>query len=224
MHVKSIIGGISILSLLGLLTLSIGGFGFVASGVSTFSAGTVTWSENALVYNSTVLPCMMENAKALGMPATVVPRAICVTVRGAEGIAAGTDNVVDVTDLRAATAAFIYNFQLMNAQNLADACMAVWKLEVGNGTGLLGQPLTNCLENTGIDELNCTELTAWIDEHADAINSAMATACTQCGAPWDPNRPVPEFTFYTMLIFIFVATVILLINKRYVLWEASHAA
>ena len=211
LRVKGILSAIFIVALVSWAVMVFGRP--VVATVSTYSAEGVEWSEKALIYNSTVLPCMMDNAVAMGMPTTVKDKAMCVTVKGAEGIAAGTDNVVNVTDLRAATAAYVYNHGIMGANNLSVACSVVWKLEVGNGTGLLGQPLTNCLEGTGIAEVNCTELLAWIDENADVINSAMETACSDCDSSWDPERPVPEFSVLAMLVLL-VATTVLLAGKR----------
>ena len=129
----------------------------------------ITWSEQALTYNSTVLPCVMDNAVIMGMPAYVKPKAMCVVYQGAIVIASKTDKVVDVFDLRVAMV-----YYLMTRMNMP--CSTAKGLEEGT----LKPGMTNCLEGTGIPEMNCAEILSWINANQDLCEEAIVKASGKC--------------------------------------------
>jgi hypothetical protein len=169
---------------------------------------SVTWSDDALLYNNTVLPCVMDNAVKMGMPAFVKARATCVIVKCTEFIANGTDRVVDILDIRVAFASYMYAGMEYDEEY---SCNYLYKCETGENV----TDGVNCLEGTGIQTVNCTEVWSWVHSHADPVNEALQAACQTCDAA-PPVRPViPEFpSILALLAFTFGAGVMILLCRR----------
>jgi hypothetical protein len=129
----------------------------------------LTWSADALLYNSTVLPCVIDNAIKVGMPSAYRNKAICIVYQGAMVLASKTDKVVDPFDLRVALVYYLVN-------KLGMTCEMAYNLE--KGIGVPGG--TDCLAGTKLSDLNCSKITAYISDNAALCEEAITKATTKC--------------------------------------------